>query len=122
MSQYNNFIEIYDTLVDVSTKLHEGKDPDAKGFDKALYMLNYALKKVDGINLHIENRNLSPKVKTHLAGVINAYQAQQNKLRQYKNKIAQLERALGERKKQCPCTAQETELKEAERIQKANPK
>lgn len=114
MSSYQNIIDIYDTIVEVSDQLHEAKDPDLKGFDKALFMLHHALKNFEGINMHLENRKLVHQVKTHekhLTGVINAYQAQQYKLQQYKNKIAQLEKSLSERKKPCPCTQQEKDLK-----------
>lgn len=62
MSQYTNIIHIYDSLVEISDELHESNDPDTKGFDKALFMLCHALKKFEGINLHIENRNLKKRL------------------------------------------------------------
>ncbi|HXP51675.1 MAG TPA: hypothetical protein VN922_17085 [Bacteroidia bacterium] len=45
-------------MVDVSTKMHEDFDFDAAGFDKALYILHYALKQYVPINLHLANRDL----------------------------------------------------------------
>lgn len=62
MSHYNNIIKIYDRMVEVSDQLHESNDPDTKGFDKAIFMLCHALKQFEGINLHIENRNLKKRL------------------------------------------------------------
>lgn len=62
MTHYNNIIQIYDRMVEVSDQLHERNDPDTKGFDKALFMLCHALKQFEGINLHIENRNLTNRL------------------------------------------------------------
>ncbi len=56
--EYNNILDIYDRLVDVSTQLHSDFDFDSVGFDKALYLLQYALKQYVPINLHLENRDL----------------------------------------------------------------
>lgn len=62
MDTYNSIIDIYDRLVSVSDEMHESNDPDTKGFDRAIFMLCHALKQFEGINLHIENRNLKKRL------------------------------------------------------------
>lgn len=62
--EYNNILDIYDNLVDVSDKLHAEYDFDAKGFDKAIFTLKYALQHYAQINLHIDNRNLQRQLST----------------------------------------------------------
>jgi len=54
--EYANLLDIYDSLVEVSEKLHDDFDFDIQGFDKCLYMLHYALKNYIPINLHLENQ------------------------------------------------------------------
>lgn len=64
MSQYNNIINIYDALVGVSDQMHEEHNTLEPGFNSCLFILHNALKNFEGINLHIENRNLRERVKT----------------------------------------------------------
>lgn len=58
INQYENILTIFERLADVSDKMVDENDPDAKGFIKCLYTLQYALKKFEGINFHLENKRL----------------------------------------------------------------
>lgn len=62
MSQYTNIIQIYDRMISVNDELHEANDPHAKGFNMACLTLFHALKSFEGVNLHIENRNLKKRL------------------------------------------------------------
>lgn len=55
---YNNIIDVYNRLVEVSNQLHDEHSPDAIGYDKAIFTFQYALKQYVSINLHLENKSL----------------------------------------------------------------
>lgn len=59
INNYENILSIFERLADVSDKMVDENDPDAKGFIKCLYTLQYALKKLSTINLLMENKRLS---------------------------------------------------------------
>lgn len=62
--EYNNLLDIYDKLVDISNQKHAEFDFNVVGFDEALFILHYALKHYVPINLHIDNRNLQRQLST----------------------------------------------------------
>jgi len=87
--EYANLLDIYDSLVEVSEKLHDDFDFDIQGFDKCLYMLHYALKNYIPINLHLENRRLSREI-IRITGKYDEYMQSKNQVFE-KNKELQLE-------------------------------
>jgi hypothetical protein len=56
---YNNIIDVYNRMVDVSNQLHEEHSFEAIGYDKALFTLQYAIKQYVSVNLHLENKSLT---------------------------------------------------------------
>lgn len=64
MTEYNNILDIYDRLVDVSNQLHDENSTDVKGFDSALFTFQYALKQYQSLNLHIANKSLTRQLET----------------------------------------------------------
>jgi hypothetical protein len=59
MCEYNNILDIYERMCEVSDKMHCSFDLDVLGFDRALYTFQYALKQYSSINLHLENKRLN---------------------------------------------------------------
>jgi hypothetical protein len=59
MSEYNNLLDIYEKMCEVSDKMHNRFDMDVLGYDKAIFTFQYALKKYSSINLHLENKRLN---------------------------------------------------------------
>lgn len=57
--EYNNILDIYDRMVDVSNQLHDEHSFDSVGFDRALFTLRHALLQYAPINLHISNKSLT---------------------------------------------------------------
>lgn len=56
MSTHQNLIDIYEKIYAYSDTLPKGEVQD--GYDEALYLFMLELKKLDGINYHIENKRL----------------------------------------------------------------
>lgn len=65
--EYNNLLDIYDRMVDVSNQLHEEHSFDCVGFDRALFTLRHALLQYVPVNLHLENRNLKRQLEHALS-------------------------------------------------------
>lgn len=59
MSEYENIIDIYERMCEVSDKMHNQFDLDVLGFDKCMYTFQYALKQYSPLNLHLENKRLN---------------------------------------------------------------
>ncbi len=57
MSVYQNICDVYATIKEIADKLPAGEFQD--GYDECLFQFMYAFKKMDHINLHVANKNLS---------------------------------------------------------------
>lgn len=56
--EYENLLDIYDRMVEISDRKHAEFDFNVVGYDEALFILHHALKHYVPINLNIANRNL----------------------------------------------------------------
>jgi len=81
MSQYNNLIEIYQKLYQISNLMPKEMQD---GYDECLFQFMFQFKKLPGINYHIENHKLRQELET-----IKTSQNQEQLL----NKIKALEKS-----------------------------
>lgn len=84
--EYNTIIQIYDRLVDVSNQLHNEHSFDTIGYDKALFTLQYALKKYQSINLHIVNKRLLRQLET-AEFRLKEYHCKRDEILRYNNSL-----------------------------------